>query len=226
MSNELQNSYKTKKFLNHVLGIFNALFMISISVIATLNLTIIYKWTIYNYNLSEISKLTSEELMINYKKLIIYLQNPFINKLYFPNFTMSNYGEIHFQEVKEIFININIYIFLFMIFLGIYLLIKDKVRYKIDINFKYILNISANYILIFFAFLIACILMDFSKIFRLFHQIIFKNNYWIFDATTDPIINVLPEDFFMIMSLVILIFVLVQAMGAKIYYYMQSNNSK
>lgn len=226
MSNELQKSDKTKSFFNHILGILSALFMISISVIITLNLTFIYKWTIYKYNLSEYSNLTLEELMINYKELIIYLQNPFINKLELPNFSMSNHGEIHFEEVKRIFMYINIYIFLFMIILGIYFLIKDKIKDQININFKHILNISSNYILMFFTFLISCILVDFSEVFKLFHKIIFKNNYWIFDPKTDPIIDVLPEDFFMIMSLVILILILLQVMGAKIYYYKKLNYNK
>ncbi|AOR24806.1 TIGR01906 family membrane protein [Clostridium taeniosporum] len=219
MINELQNSYKTKKFINYILGMFNALFMISISVIITLNLTPIYKWTIYKYNLSQYSELTVEELMFNYRKLIVYLQNPFIDKLSFPNFSMSMQGEIHFQEVKNIFMYINIYIFVVMILLGIYILIKHKIKYSNYVDLTQILNNSANYILIFFTFVILCILINFSKTFNLFHRIIFRNNYWLFDSRVDPIINVLPEEFFMIMSIVILIFILLQALGAKIYYY-------
>ncbi|MDR5587520.1 TIGR01906 family membrane protein [Clostridium aquiflavi] len=222
MSNNLQTSYKgykTKQFINSVLGIFNALFTISISVIITLNLTFIYKLTIYKYNLSKVSGLTVEELMINYKKIIVYLQNPFIEKLYFPNFSMSIQGEIHFQDVKRIFIYIDIYIFLVMILMGVYFLIRDKIRYDNYIELKYILNSSANYILVFVTFLMLCILINFSEIFITFHKIFFRNNYWAFDSNLDPIIDVLPEEFFMIMSVIILIFILVYALISKIYYY-------
>lgn len=211
MSENLKKVYKIEYLFKYILAIFNTLFMISISVIVTLNLTFIYKWIIYKYNLLEYSKLTVEELMVNYKKIVIYLQNPFISKLELPNFIMSDNGEFHFQEVKNIFMYINIYIFLFMIFIGIYFLIKDK----LNLNFPHVLNISANYILIFFVFLIFGILFDFSKIFKVFHKIMFRNNYWIFDITTDPIIKVLPEEFFMVMSLVILIFILIQALWIK-----------
>jgi integral membrane protein (TIGR01906 family) len=38
---------------------------------------------------------------------------------------------------------------------------------------------------------------DFDRAFVLFHKIAFRNNYWIFDARTDPVINILPENFFM-----------------------------
>ncbi|AIY79405.1 TIGR01906 family membrane protein [Clostridium botulinum] len=222
MSNNLQTSYKgykTKHFINSVLGIFNALFTISISVIITLNLTFIYKLTIYKYNLSKVSGLTVEELMVNYKKIIVYLQNPFIEKLYFPNFPMSIQGEIHFQDVKRIFMYIDIYIFLVMILLGVYFLIRDKIRHDNYIELKYILNSSANYILVFVIFLILCILINFSKIFNTFHKIFFRNTYWVFDSNLDPIIDVLPEEFFMIMSVIILIFILVHALISKIYYY-------
>ncbi|WP_315079719.1 TIGR01906 family membrane protein [uncultured Clostridium sp.] len=222
MSNNLQISYKgckTKHFINYVLGIFNALFTLSISVIIALNLTFIYKLTIYRYNLSKISGLTVEELMINYKKIIVYLQNPFIEKLYFPDFPMSIQGEIHFQDVKKIFIYINMYIFLVMILIGVYFLIRGKIRCANYIELKYILNSSANCILIFFTFLMLCILINFSQIFNTFHKIFFRNNYWVFDSDLDPIINVLPEEFFMIMSVIILIFILVHALISKIYYY-------
>ncbi|NFK69952.1 TIGR01906 family membrane protein, partial [Clostridium botulinum] len=82
-----------------------------------------------------------------------------------------------------------------------------------------ILNSSANYILVFVIFLILCILINFSKIFNTFHKIFFRNTYWVFDSNLDPIIDVLPEEFFMIMSVIILIFILVHALISKIYYY-------
>ncbi|ACD53521.1 UNVERIFIED_ORG: hypothetical protein B2H98_18115 [Clostridium botulinum] len=222
MSNNSQISYKsckTKHFINYVLGVFNALFAISISVIIALNLTFIYKLTIYKYNLSKISGLTVEELMVNYKKIIFYLQNPFIEKLYFPNFSMSAQGEIHFQDVKKIFMYIDIYVFLVMILIGVYFLIRDKKTYANYIELKDILNSSANYIIGFFTFLILCILINFSQVFITFHKIFFRNDYWVFDSNLDPIIDVLPEEFFMIMSVIILILILVHALISKIYYY-------
>ena len=219
MSNKLQSKYKYKYFINHILAVFNTLFVISFSVIFVLNLTPIYKWTIYKYNLLKFSELTVEELMHNYQKLITYLQNPFIEKLYFNNCPISKQGEIHFYDVKRIFMYINIYIFLIMISLGIYILIKDKIKYRNYIKWKEILNNSANYILIIFTFLILCILINFSQTFNLFHKIIFKNNYWVFDSNMDPIINVLPEEFFMIMSILILLLILIYALVIKIYYY-------
>ena len=39
-------------------------------------------------------------------------------------------------------------------------------------------------------------LANFDTFFITFHKIIFNNNNWLFDPTTDPIINILTEDFF------------------------------
>ena len=52
--------------------------------------------------------------------------------------------------------------------------------------------------------------VDFNQAFILFHKIVFRNDYWIFDYRTDPVITILPEAFFMhcffmIISIVIII---------------------
>ena len=39
--------------------------------------------------------------------------------------------------------------------------------------------------------------IGFERFFIYFHQILFRNTDWLFDPATDPIINVLPESFFM-----------------------------
>ena len=49
-------------------------------------------------------------------------------------------------------------------------------------------------------------IINFKKTFTLFHKIFFNNNYWLFDSNTDPIILILPEHFFMLCGIVIIIF--------------------
>ncbi|WP_445449547.1 TIGR01906 family membrane protein, partial [Enterococcus faecalis] len=44
------------------------------------------------------------------------------------------------------------------------------------------------------AFLMA---VNFDRFFVLFHGVFFNNDAWIFNPATDPIINVLPETFFL-----------------------------
>src|SRR5699024_11703113 len=51
-------------------------------------------------------------------------------------------------------------------------------------------------------------LVGFDRFFILFHETFFNNDDWLFDPTTDPIINVLPEQFFM--HSFILFFILIE----------------
>ena len=46
-------------------------------------------------------------------------------------------------------------------------------------------------------------IIDFDGLFVLFHKIAFNNDDWIFDARLDPVINILPEEFFMLCLVVI-----------------------
>ena len=59
------------------------------------------------------------------------------------------------------------------------------------------------------AFLGIMITVNWEYVFVTFHQLVFNNDYWLFDPTTDPIINILPDVFFM--HCTIMIFVLVMA---------------
>ncbi|WP_195987229.1 DUF1461 domain-containing protein, partial [Clostridium sp. D53t1_180928_C8] len=67
-----------------------------------------------------------------------------------------------------------------------------------------------------FIVLLGAYITDFSKAFIIFHKIFFKNNYWIFDETIDPIINALPEELFMIYGAIILAIVILAAIIIKL----------
>lgn len=198
-----------KKFLfgilNFIYSFLISISIISISTIVTLNFRFVYKFIIEKYNLVSVTGLSSDILMVNYNKLINYLQNPFNDKLKLENFPMSSYGEIHFYEVKRIFLFLMsigvIFISFNIIYIGICRL-KNIKRYEISMIKN--LNLGANILIVFFVILIFAYITDFSKMFILFHKIFFRNNYWIFDADTDPIINALPEDLFMIYGAIIL----------------------
>ena len=49
--------------------------------------------------------------------------------------------------------------------------------------------------------------IDFDRSFVLFHKIFFNNNYWLFDPTTDPVITMLPDTFFMHCAIMIIVIV-------------------
>ena len=91
------------KIVQGLISIFIAISFISIATIGTMNMKFIYKIIIDKYNLVDISGVSVRRLMMNYETLIEYLQNPFLTKLQFMDFDMSKQGEIHFWEVKKIF---------------------------------------------------------------------------------------------------------------------------
>lgn len=198
-------------------GIFVSLFTLGISVIFTLNLNIIYKYCIDKFRLKYVVNLSKEDIMSDYNRLINYLQNPFNKKLSFNNFIMSKNGEIHFFEVKRIFLVIYLIIIIIFLLALIYIVLNKFNNKKLYIYKD--LNYGANTLILFITIIASSIYFDFSKAFIIFHKIVFKNNYWIFDENLDPIIKVLPEEVFMIYAVIILIMVLLFIIVYKIYYY-------
>ncbi|NKF06299.1 TIGR01906 family membrane protein [Clostridium gasigenes] len=212
----IESKKNISKFINIILGLCITLFSICFSVILVLNLTFIYKVSIEKFNLVKDTGVSAENLMINYKSMINYIRNPFIEELKFKDFAMSSSGQIHFEEVKDIFMNLYI-----MMFISMVILILFKVIKKVLVNISLIkaLNYSSNMIFILFGVITTMIVVDFSKTFVIFHNIFFDNSYWIFDPRTDPIINALPEMVFMIYALIIIMFLLVEAILFKVIYY-------
>lgn len=216
-----EKNYKSL-LINIILGICVTLFSISTSVMLVLNLTPIYKNAIDKFELVKYTGVSAEKLMINYKGMINYLGNPFIEELSFNDFTMSLSGQIHFEEVKDIFMNLYIIMAMSILIIIISKLIKKISKY---INLIKVLNYCSNITLSLFGFIITMIFVDFSKAFVIFHNIFFDNSYWIFDPVTDPIINALPEELFMTYAIIIVILLIMQSVLFKyIYYKNRSNN--
>ena len=57
------------------------------------------------------------------------------------------------------------------------------------------------------AFLGLMVAVNWDYVFVTFHQLVFNNDYWLFDPSTDPIIDILPDGYFM--HCAIMIFALV-----------------
>ena len=57
------------------------------------------------------------------------------------------------------------------------------------------------------AFLGFMVAVNWDYVFVTFHQLVFNNDYWLFDSSTDPIIDILPDGYFM--HCAIMIFALV-----------------
>ena len=67
-------------------------------------------------------------------------------------------------------------------------------------------------------------LLDWERLFIGFHRLAFRNDYWLFDPATDPVINALPDTFFFHCAAAILILVLLGSILCEIAYRILRNN--
>lgn len=210
--------------LKGIYGIFISIFTIGVSTIIAINSKFIYSYSIDKYNLEKIGQMSKEMLLSDFSTLIKYLQNPFIEKLKFHNFPMSVNGELHFYEVKKIFL----YIYVITIFITLFFILLFIIGkfIKKEVPLYKILNYGANTLICTITMLLTVIFIDFSKAFIVFHKIFFNNDYWIFDEKTDPIIKVLPEELFKLYALVIIVLVIAAIIIYKIYYYISKHKAE
>lgn len=190
-----------------VSGLTGMLFLISVSVILTLSCRSLYKADMKHLHLAEETGYPEEEILANYDELIDYNLSPFHRELKFPTFPMSEEAKIHFEEVKVIFQG-----FLYLMLISGVLLagIVIWMNKKKDWLFLKYAGISSIAIPIFLGALIA---LNWEKVFVTFHELIFRNDYWLFDPATDPVILVLPDAYFMHCAVMILAIVLAGAGG-------------
>lgn len=169
--------------------------LIPISIILSVILFVFgYKQIYYNdieyLNIENSSKISSEIIRESYDYVIDYTFSLKQTEFNIPNLKSSDNGKKHFTEVKNIvqnIIKINIASWILSI-MGIIYCFKHKYT-------KVFLNISAQLILL-PAMLSVPFIVNFSNSFVIFHKILFRNDYWIFDEKLDPIIKILPEKFF------------------------------
>ncbi|HBF8522956.1 TIGR01906 family membrane protein [Clostridioides difficile] len=191
-----------KKFLN-------VLFSVCISIViivGVINFTVgfkqLYYFDIDYLNISELSGLSEDDIKLNYDYLIDYNLNKNVSEFKLPTLKSSPQGKIHFEEVRNIFQNINKLAKLLLVvsLVGIILSVKNK-------NIK-ILKTTSITLIIMPLLLTVPILLNFEKSFIIFHKLLFRNDYWIFNPNLDPVINILPEEFFFHSGMMILILIL------------------
>lgn len=164
-------------------------FLISI-IIFVFGFKQIYYLDIGNLNIPQKSGISREIIKESYDYLIDYSISFENTKFEIPSLPSSENGIIHFVEVRNIIqmlIRINIAIWLASSF-GVIYCWKNKYH-------KIFLSIFRQLILIPVILSIPFI-VNFSRSFVVFHKILFRNDYWIFDERIDPVIKILPEEFF------------------------------
>lgn len=193
--------------LRNVLGtVVCTALIISLCVTLTLLYRPLYFRDMQQMKLAERNGVTEEEILANYRTLITYntLFGP--DELEFPTLTQSETGRIHFAEVKKIFVG-----FQWCAIVCLLLFSSLLARSRVARDFRW-LRATAIAIGVILAAIAAVFLIGgWDNVFVWFHKLVFNNDYWIFDYTTDPIINFLPDTYFLHCALQILINVLIGA---------------
>ena len=189
-----------------------ALCLISLSVVLTLNFRPLYQWEMKWSNISEETGVSEEIILENYDTLIEYNSVFFRGELVFPTLPMSESGKIHFEEVKNIFVFFQaglLPVTFVLAVLGAWLLRKEKPKY---------LKWAAGLMIGIPTVLGTLIGLYWDKMFVLFHELLFNNDYWIFDYRTDPIILFLPDSYFMRCAIMILTMVVCSSVACLLIY--------
>ena len=172
----------------------SVLFLLSLAIL----LTIYLAWLIYPQEISWLH-LTSrvpfqpQTIQHNFNVLMDYLTNPLNQALKMPGFPSSASGIHHFAVVKGLFhLAQGVAVATLPVF---YLFWKQVIQ-------KGFLSLYRRGLLIMLSLPLVLalvgIFIGFEQFFTLFHQILFVgDDTWLFDPAKDPVILILPEDFFL-----------------------------
>ncbi len=165
----------------------------------------LYYFDINQLNISETTGLSVEELKLNYNYMVDYNISSEKTEFKLPTIKSSKEGAVHFEEVRDIFqfVKYTFYVCTLISIVGIVYYIRNK-------EFEVFKRISKTLIIL--PIIVALpLIIDFDRSFVIFHEMLFSNDYWIFDPILDPVINILPSEFFFHGGILILTIILVSS---------------
>lgn len=165
--------------------------LLSWVILLTFSSTWLYRLDVHVLGILTDVPMTVARLMHNYHQMIAYVLFPWIQHLQMSDFPSSYAGAQHFADVKQLVL-VNNLVLLVTTPISVYFLWQLR-RQKLLWQMIRPVTVMA---MIPFGLLLL-LLANFQTFFTDFHQVLFRNSDWLFDPATDPIIIVLPEEFFM-----------------------------
>jgi len=183
-----------------------ALLCISLAVVLTVNFRPLYYRDMEALDIPAQAGMSASEVRQNYDALIDYNGPFFSGPLEFPTLAMSDHGRIHFEQVKQIFVAC--YILAAACAVALFFLIRYLRRRGRN---RYLIWGGILAVAIPAAVLALLAAVGWDRAFVVLHGLLFNNNYWIFDAATDPVITILPDTFFLHCLILIIALIVVFA---------------
>ena len=195
-----------------LLSLILTLTLISLTVVLTLACKPLYYLDIHALHIPETTGYTISEIKANYDAVIDYSLSFGNAPLEFPTFPMSEGGRIHFEEVKNIF-NLFKYIAIFGTLTGAAGILRQRRKQ----SYGY-LKLTAILTVALPAVIGATVALNWDWTFAAFHELAFNNDYWLFDPATDPVINILPDAYFLHCAVMILVLVILGSLICGLIY--------
>ena len=176
----------------HFIGTISCLAsLITGSILVTTWNISLFKLNLQWFNLQQKVPFSIPEILSDYKHLLRYVTFPWIKDLNFQYFPMSSSGEFHFEEVKQLFLlNNSLLIISILLAIGyMTYLSRSRQLWVLGITFKWLRWVPIMVVFLLF--------IDFESILTLVHEVFFNNDAWLFYPSTDPIILVLNDTFFL-----------------------------
>lgn len=178
------------KFVQLLFSLWLCLFIIFSSINFTVSFKSLYYFDIGYLNIVETSDFNKSEIIQNYNYVIDYMGSPMEDDFILPSIPYGKASQVHFHDVKKIFHFIDV---LFIItglisFIGVYFYMKNK---------SYTFLKWSSYMLLGLPSLLSvALIINADSAFTIFHKIFFRNDYWVLNSKTDPIIDIMPQEFF------------------------------
>ena len=205
---------------NGILTVLLVFFTIILTITFSIGLPIyvrpFYYLQIDFLNLPEKTGVEKADIIASYDEVLDYLTKP--NKEFGTGvFRYSESGKSHFEDCKKLF-NLNAVSFcVSQVAVLVLMFLKFKKVFKPLYPFKLYHTFTSGVLtLLLFLGAGVYLMIDFENAFVIFHSLLFpgKGN-WVFDSNLDPIIDILPIEFFMscagliILSVIVISFTLI-----------------
>jgi integral membrane protein (TIGR01906 family) len=205
-----------KRFIENILKslitIFFFLFIFTSSVKITSNFKALYYFDIKHLNIKKYTNLNKEQIETTYNYLVYYINSTKPIEFKIPLLPSSRKAITHFREVKSLFLKLDFILFISSIFtaFGIWFINKYRDFSPLKWCSNLLLSVCLWMFTIFF--------INFNKTFTTLHQILFDNNYWLFNPRTDPVISLLPEKYFLHCTIFIVFLILLWSLLLRTVY--------